>query len=204
MIIARPMPARGPWIATIDGGLWYPHNPSPDDLTIASFEALAYVNRFGGHARDYSVAQHSLLVAMAMAKDGLRPEAVLLGLVHDAHEIFPPGDVPSPIKRQGSRLDKTASALNELEARAMAVVRQFLMHGIVVTADDEAAVKAYDMAALGTEARAFFGYDPTNSDHVAVWGDLPELSTNLSVVDSSPSMTFDAWLVMYDLLIDRL
>lgn len=62
--------------------------------------SLAQINRYTGHAaRPNSVAEHSLLVAEIMERDlGVTdPEALLLGLLHDAHEIVT-NDMSSPSK----------------------------------------------------------------------------------------------------------
>lgn len=54
--------------------------------------ALANINRYGGHAGLYSVAQHCVLVSMQ-----LQPDLKLSGLLHDAPEAYL-GDIPSPLK----------------------------------------------------------------------------------------------------------
>lgn len=62
---------------------------------------LALINRFGGATvRPYSVAEHSLLVVEIMQRElGIRrPDWLMLGLLHDAHESMV-GDVTEPIKR---------------------------------------------------------------------------------------------------------
>lgn len=72
----------------------------PTDLDIRDIaHNLSLICRYtGAFPFHYSVAQHSLLVASMMAKDGHKPKAVLAGLLHDAAEyVF--GDVNFHLKR---------------------------------------------------------------------------------------------------------
>ncbi len=82
------------WIELCTGELFYPNKPRFDVEAIA--EALAKNCRFNGHsAIFYSVAQHSLMVAEIMLRDGADP---LEGLLHDATEAYLT-DVPAPFKQ---------------------------------------------------------------------------------------------------------
>lgn len=94
--------------------------PDPADLgtieTIAN--ALSQINRFTGHLREpYSVAEHSVRVARAVADLGGRSEIVLGALLHDAHEAYL-GDISGPLKRliaaEGVRIGHWEEALQEL------------------------------------------------------------------------------------------
>jgi uncharacterized protein len=91
------LPQRyGGWIQTISGGQFWPLDPRPGEVTIDDIaSALSNLCRFGGHvaAGFYSVAQHSVLVALSLPHN-LRKQ----GLLHDAAEAYIV-DVPRPIKR---------------------------------------------------------------------------------------------------------
>lgn len=67
---------------------------TPDDISILDIaHSLSNLCRFAGHTREfYSVAQHSIRVALA-----LPPELRLAGLLHDATEAYMV-DLPRPIK----------------------------------------------------------------------------------------------------------
>lgn len=68
----------------------------PERITLEDVaERLAKINRFAGGTRNfYSVAQHSVIVAEALADD---PKAALYGLLHDAHEAWM-SDIPTRVK----------------------------------------------------------------------------------------------------------
>ena len=96
---------RGPWIFTTTGGRYFPTTPRPEEVHIWDIaHALAYLNRYTGHARfPVSVAQHSVLCAR------LAPQWIALeALLHDAAEAYL-GDVSRPVKQflktQVTRMD---------------------------------------------------------------------------------------------------
>lgn len=95
-----PLPKPGePWIQTFTGIAFPLLRPTvdhidPDDIA----HALARQCRFGGHCITfYSVAQHSLLIANWLAKEGFDRRAQLHGLLHDAAEAYVV-DIPKPLK----------------------------------------------------------------------------------------------------------
>lgn len=115
-------------VRLIDGVLydpWSPEGPVPSPATVA--HGLAHLNRYGGHTkRPYTVAEHSLWVALYLAFEGSenagfreaanllalgqveprlgglaesRRRLALCGLAHDAPEGCGLVDVPGPVLR---------------------------------------------------------------------------------------------------------
>lgn len=84
----------GPSILTATGQYFYFNKPEEHQYDIEEIaHALSHTCRYTGHCkRFYSVAQHSVLVAMV-----LPPEFRFQGLMHDASEAYL-GDVASPLK----------------------------------------------------------------------------------------------------------
>ncbi len=93
---------HGPWCRTRSGRSIDFLNPDPDEIELADIAfGLSNEPRWGAQVRDYSVAQHSVLVAVIAitqipATTDPRP-VVRHALMHDAHE-FISKDVPSPLK----------------------------------------------------------------------------------------------------------
>lgn len=117
-------------------------------------QALAKVNRFGGHTpRLYSVAEHSLHVVTIMERELLvrDPVALMCGLLHDAHEAYV-GDMTTPVQQA---LGARGAELWDFFERSVqrAVLRRFEVE------DDYARhrhlVHKADMIALATEVAAF-------------------------------------------------
>ena len=82
------------YLTTVSGRAINIQRITPDDISILDIaHSLSNLCRFAGHTREfYSVAQHSVRVAMA-----LPPELRLAGLLHDATEAYVV-DLPRPIK----------------------------------------------------------------------------------------------------------
>lgn len=87
------------WIQTYTKGTYDFYYNNPDDINIVDIaHSLAQKPRFGGHLNyQFSIAQHSLMVAAVMERVGLSngskkyPKKVLLqALMHDAHEAYIP------------------------------------------------------------------------------------------------------------------
>lgn len=89
---------RGPAIRMPSSAHFFPFDPNPDEIDAVDLaHILGQTRRWNGACkRFYSVAEHSKLVAFAVA-----PEHRLQALLHDAPEALSGfGDVPTPIKRK--------------------------------------------------------------------------------------------------------
>lgn len=91
-----------PFVGALGGARFDLLAPSPSDVdTWTVGWALAHIIRFNGHASirgtPWSVAHHSLAVAVLVDAWGGGQADVLYALVHDAHEAYI-GDVVSPVK----------------------------------------------------------------------------------------------------------
>lgn len=87
------------WILTNSARPFDLLNPRAENLITTDLaHALSLVCRFNGHcAHHYSVAQHSLLVAYIIEKEGGTPEEQLAGLLHDGTEAYI-SDLTRPLK----------------------------------------------------------------------------------------------------------
>lgn len=136
-----------PWKQMYLGGVWYPFDPRPQDVKLPDIvHALSLTCRFGGACKVfYSTAEHSVRVArLVMA---VEPEHALSALLHDAHEAYPPYDVPRPVKyAEGYAF---ADAARELEQTAQNIVRTALR----VPLATPPIVKWADATLLATERR---------------------------------------------------
>lgn len=115
----------GDWISTFTGGRWWPHDPRREDVRLADLRALAQVVRFGGHCRLpdlsfalYVVMQHSVHVCEVVADLGGSREERRCGLLHDGHEVYPPGDVLSPVFSVDNEVTRALRALQGPAKRA--------------------------------------------------------------------------------------
>lgn len=103
--------------------------------------ALSNINRYTGHVGQYSVAEHSVLVA-----EQLPDHLKLSGLLHDAPEAYI-GDISSPLKQ----------LLPEYKKLEQHYHRTIDKYYSVETECD--LVKNVDMCMLITEAKQFGIYD---------------------------------------------
>lgn len=115
--------------------------------------SLAQTNRYTGHAsRPYSVAEHSLFVAMQAEVDGYGTDVVLAALMHDAHECIT-GDASSPLKQA---LGKTWHQFEWMHQRHLLekyeLLDTFTQH--------QEAIKRWDLIALATERRDLMPFNP--------------------------------------------
>ena len=100
----------GGWIQTYTGVAFYPFDPRPSEIQIHDIaHALSMQCRFTGHVKEfYSVAQHSVLVALHCPQ-----EDRLWALLHDATEAYL-ADVARPVK-QHAVMEPYRTIENDLE-----------------------------------------------------------------------------------------
>lgn len=136
------------WIQTRTGRRFYPLDPRPEDVDLIDIaHALARQCRFSGHtSRFYSVAEHSVRVAMWVYERTHDPALAMLGLLHDASEAYLV-DLPRPLKR-----DPAFAAYLVAERACMDAI---LRHVGIYVAELPDVVKRADMALLSSEARVF-------------------------------------------------
>lgn len=136
---------KGNWMQTIGGRAFYPLDPRPEDVAIYDIaHALSHVCRFGGHCREfYSVAEHSVRVAMAIREAGGSRAEQFEGLMHDAAEAYV-GDMVWPLKQAGELAEyKRIERLVE-----DAIATRYGLPG-----EQSPIVKRFDLVLLSTEKR---------------------------------------------------
>lgn len=87
------------WLETYTGVKFHFLEPVPEEINLLDIaHALANTGRYGGHTRQfYSVAEHSMLMAEWLRKQGGTPLTVFTTLMHDAAETYI-GDLCRPLK----------------------------------------------------------------------------------------------------------
>lgn len=90
---------EGDWIQTFTGKRFYTLDPKAEDICIEDVaHALSFICRYNGHcSRFYSVAEHSILLAVHARRSGRSSAQQMHALLHDASEAYT-SDVPRPIK----------------------------------------------------------------------------------------------------------
>jgi len=133
------------YIKTFSGKKINLRNPSSSDIDLADIGAsLSKICRFGGHCSEfYSVAQHSVLVAL-MAPEPLRGAALL----HDATEAYL-GDVVKPLKVI------LGPVYNELEMAFEQAIRERFHWLPTIGQREKEEIKKCDILALQIEDEAF-------------------------------------------------
>ncbi len=141
---------KSPYIQTRGRGMMPLLEPDISYINIEAVSwALGHINRYTGHAGLYSVAEHCVMGARAMRRDGLDRESQLAFLFHDAHEAYT-GDVSHPVK---VALETIApGAWKKFEKLHMDCMEEFV--GIKIHTE---AVLKYDLAMLGPETNALMG-----------------------------------------------
>lgn len=94
------------WISTQSVEQFDFTNPKIEDIHILDIaHALSNICRFGGHSSSfYSVAEHSIILAEILERQGADKMTVLAALLHDATEAYL-GDMPRPITASLFHLD---------------------------------------------------------------------------------------------------
>lgn len=154
------MAPTNPYLVTATGHQFPLLNPQPSDVRLADIaQALGRIQRFNGHTRlPYTVAEHSVLVALILREAGHGASLQLAGLFHDAAEAYI-GDMPTPIKWALDAIQPYSGvvpigtkAWDELEERIEDVIRT--AYGLpVLTLPDQYTIKLADAIALSTEGR---------------------------------------------------
>ena len=157
---SAPFPATA--IQTRRGRIFDLANPSPgaiDPYDIAS--SLSKLCRFNGHTREfYSVAQHSVLVALRAGElaEGIEEhETMRWGLLHDAHEAYT-GDFTRPLKKlletgpvALAKGDRNVFPLRPVQGRIDAAI--LARFGVQVNAAAESLINRADIHVLAAERR---------------------------------------------------
>jgi len=170
------------------GGLWYAYDPRPEDVHGRDFPHLARVQRWHGYtSTPLTVAEHCCRVAELLAAWGSPRHVQLQGLVHDLHELYPPGDVPGPLLRADTVI---AAALRELERMAREATRTAL--GLPLVFDP--LVHAADRVLLATERR-----DLMPMADEALFAGLPEPLPD-RIHPWSADKAGREWMSMFELL----
>ena len=115
-----------PSVETYTGQLVDLLNPNPATIYLQDVAwALARQARFNGHTHGvwpYSVAQHSVLVAQILERQGFAAQTIVQGLLHDAHEAYV-GDVVSPVAHLSRSIKKV---LDQAKSVLQAAIHQSL------------------------------------------------------------------------------
>lgn len=88
------------WLQTYTGKAVSLIEPKPEQIDLEDIaHSLSLQCRFNGHVSQfYSIAEHSILVQMALLSRGESKKVQRIGLMHDAAEAYV-GDLVAPIKR---------------------------------------------------------------------------------------------------------
>lgn len=158
-----------PWSQTKSGRAFPLIGAEPTDVHWPDVAYhLAHINRFAGAAGDYSVAEHSLLVA-----DLLPPDLAPYGLLHDAHEAYI-GDITYPVRRALCSLgDPASGGAVALAIEALTREVDYAVHAAArlpwpLPRQLAAQVHKADRVALMTERRDLLGEPPApwHCEHV--------------------------------------
>lgn len=143
---------KGDWIQTYTNKQFWPLDPRADEIHLLDVAAgLANECRFGGQCQIfYSVAEHSVLIAMYAIKEmGVSARDARALLFHDASEGLGLKDIPRPVK-------VFLPGYKEIEHRVMlAVAERFRFDWPLPTS-----LKSLDERIGLTEERSIMGPPP--------------------------------------------
>lgn len=110
-----------PWMQTFSGGVFDFEDIGNSVITLEDIAAaLSHTCRFGGHTTVfYSVAEHSLLVALQLEINlhgVMTPSQALSALLHDAHEAYV-GDIIAPLKAIPAIREAFSPLIRRIDAR---------------------------------------------------------------------------------------
>jgi hypothetical protein len=145
-IYGAPIPDGriGTWQQTASGTQMWPLDPRPEDINLLDIaRGIANECRYGKQLKRrgqwYSVAEHSVLVSVHVAKlypD--HPEWAQEASMHDAAEAYQFGDVPRPLKHDPS-VEQVVARIEEPWERSI-----FMRYQIKSTTESRAAIKRVD------------------------------------------------------------
>lgn len=143
-----------PWIQTYSGHKFHFLNDDsqevyPLDIAVV----LSRMPRWAGHTREfYSVAQHSIAVAMLVRERGGNISEQLQALLHDGTEAYM-CDMPSPLKRM-------IPQFKEIEALVWAKISKRFFGDV---REMTPLIHDCDLTMLATEARDLLTADPIDN-----------------------------------------
>lgn len=144
MMVADMITAGGRRVGLWDGE----RGITREDVNVHDIaQSLALQCRFNGHTRTfYSVAQHSVLAARLVERDGGGPRMRMLALLHDAAEAYI-GDIVQPMKRV---LDAMGHGLRAMEDDIQRTIEAALL-GHDATIEERKLIKSVDDDLVWTE-----------------------------------------------------
>lgn len=135
---------------TYSGKMFDILNPKAEDICFEDIaQSLSKICRFKGHTEfNYTVAQHSRLVASVVSRQTKDPRVRWAALMHDAHEAYV-GDIPGPWKPlvsvDGWSLEFISETIDELIQEAL------LGFTLDLTEEEKALVHRADRALICQE-----------------------------------------------------
>ena len=197
------------YLETVTGKVVNVIEPSPDQICIDDIAwGLSRMPRFCGHTITeipYNVSQHSIFVARevlnilthteeypelmeffadisALSSSKIKIiETVLLGLLHDASEIYT-GDIPSPVKQ----IPELRAIVKKVEHKLMgAIYKAFELNE--PTELQEIVIKHADKIAQKIEAHAFM---QSRGNH---WPNMPKVSLEKLQKFESPKKALESF-----------